>query len=118
MLVGDCQLNPNVLFCARIALAFSRLNTSTVPCTRLRCSLNILPNRTSTCVTRAPYIVPGAMSAAVAVPVPRARPRFWTCVLLTVYEAVICGPGRFCSVALAVRPSHGNGYAAKPFTSG
>src|SRR5262249_23001690 len=107
--VGDCQFGPNVLFCDRIALEFSTLKMSTDPWTRARWTLTVLPNRTSTCVTRAPYIVPGAISCVDAVDVPSGRPRFCACAAVIVDVAVICGPGRFCSVALASSPHHGSG---------
>src|SRR5262245_4107920 len=108
ILLGSSQLGPNVLLIVVGAFALNRLNALTVPWIRARGpTLKIFAMRASTWFSRSEYTVPGSIRAAVNDASVGGRPRvFWR--VATVALARICGPTRFCHVALAFRP-HGSG---------
>src|SRR5262245_34320419 len=91
---------------------------STIPRRLVVRSLTILVTRASTWLNRSPYIVPGEMSATVAVlPEASGRPSDGcTSAFGAAQLAVISGPGALWNVPLSCT-SHGSGYDTANFAS-
>src|SRR5438445_6534305 len=103
MIFGCSQVELYWLLITMSAFVLSRLYALAVNCARVRPNASDFASRTSIWLIRLSNIVPGAIKLTSDAGVDSGRPSVgdaWTAARF----ARICGPGRFCQVALARSP--------------